>query len=274
MRSRVYHRSVNPPRRQGWRGRLYAAVLGSLLAIGLTGLRAYGLHRDLAEAQVQLASAVRTVEAKGLGLTAPDALRIAGHLGLADASLARIEATLADPTLGVFGLVPPAATQLDAARRLVHVARLITSRSVPLRHLLQGYAEAVGGQPGPERFAAIARLMAARSAELNDLLSAVDEAYRIVEGVPAGELMEPLRAVKNSLAPRLQEARQLIGGIRMAVRLLPSMVGVGGLRRYLVLALDNAEVRPVGGLIAAFATPSFRKRPAIISGRLCVRMSE
>jgi hypothetical protein len=42
-----------------------------------------------------------------------------------------------------------------------------------------------------------------------------------------------------------------------AAEIVPALLGVGGSDRYLLLTLDNAELRPIGGLIGAFATPRF-----------------
>jgi hypothetical protein len=59
------------------------------------------------------------------------------------------------------------------------------------------------------------------------------------------------------LVVRFDQARPAVAAARQAVAIMPSLFGVGGQKRYLVYALDNAELRPMGGLIAAFATPRF-----------------
>jgi hypothetical protein len=180
------------------------------------------------------------------------------RLAAADASLARAGAELdGDPLLAALRIVPPTARQLDAASALIRATRALSGQAPTLAALLEGYIAARDGSAGADRLAALARFAARSRPQIDDLAGAFTEADGIARGVPVDGLVEPLAKARTQLVDRLDQAGPLIAAARTGSSLLPSIMGVDGSRRYLVLALDNAEIRPIGGLIAAYATPEF-----------------
>jgi hypothetical protein len=238
---------------------LVAASVAVILIVGVVlAVRTIGLYQDLQRGRSMLTEAAALVEHAGFSITSEQARQVTDQLDEADRSLVRAADELdGDPILGALRVVPPVALQLDSASALVRAARALTSRRTAIDAVLDGYIGARDGVAGADRLAAFVRLVAQMRPQTDQLKAAFDEADRLVAGVPGDGLLEPLAAARAQIAKQLDDARPLVAAAETASSVLPSIMGVDGQRRYLVLALDNAEVRPIGGLIAAFATPAF-----------------
>jgi hypothetical protein len=233
-----------------------AAVL--VVVLGAFGARTLGLDRDLQDAQRALTDAGALVEEAGVSITSEQARQVVDRLAEADASLARAVAELdGDPIFGALRLLPPVAHQLDAAADLVAATRAITATGPAVWELLEGVITARDTGSGADRIAAFARLVARLGPQIDETAGAFRTAAGVARAVPADGLLEPISRARTQLTDRLDQVRPLVGAAETAGSVLPSIMGVDGRRRYLVLAPDNAEVRPIGGLIAAFATPVF-----------------
>lgn len=66
-------------------------------------------------------------------------------------------------------------------------------------------------------------------------------------------LLPPLDSIRTSLDQKLPEVADTIEQAQMVRSLLPGLLGFDGERRYLVLALNDAELLPGGGLVTAAA---------------------
>ncbi len=246
-------------RRHPWLGIGGFLLLVLLLLAAAAVARAFALRGDAATAMGHLEAAAATVEADGFELTADDAQQVGDEIARADTSLARVAAALeGDPVIVIVHWIPGLGGQVDHAATLVRAARLITSRHTDLQALMDDYVAAQAEGQGPERLAALARFVAHNEGRTHDLLAAFDEADRLVEATPTADLVGPLAQVRELMEKQIERARPLVAAWELAQDVVPSVFGVGGTKRYIVLALDNAEIRPVGGLIATFATPTFR----------------
>ena len=234
-----------------------AGVLALLVAaVGIA--RIAGLLQDLRQAEADLAHAVDIAETERFSITMAQAQEVAGLLASADVSLARAGAELdGDPLLGLFGSLPVTGRQLAAADTIVRAARELTRRHEEVNGLLTGFIAARDSGSGAGRIAALARFLVAGRPEIDALLGGFEAADGLVSGLPPDGLAGPIASVRSQLIARLGQARPLVAGTRVAETVVPSILGVGGARRYLVVALDNAEIRPVGGLIVAYGTPTF-----------------
>lgn len=230
----------------------------TLLGLVITCAHGFVLAGDLQDGRRQLLDAAQLAEAGGFALTSAQAAAIRADLDSGDAALDRAESALHDdPFIGWLRILPVLGQQITAADEMVAASRKLTSRHAEISTLLDEVITARDTGTGPARIALMARLLGSRQAEFKDLLTAFDEADRLVAGIPADGLLGPVASGRSLLLTRLEQARPLVAGAREAVTLIPALVGVGGEKRYLVLALDNAEIRPIGGLIGAFATPKF-----------------
>jgi uncharacterized protein DUF4012 len=238
-----------------------AAAVGLLLVLLVAALavRAYALYANAQEARSVAAAAVRSLSGVRWDLSREQARTIAAELARVDGSLAPLDAALeGDPAIVAVRPIPVVGSQIDHAAKLVHAARLLTSRHETLGSLLDQYVTARDTGRGLERIAALARFGAASRPQSAELAAAFREADKIVSGVPTEGLLPELGALRSSIDQELARLRPLVSAADAASSVLPSVMGVGGQKRYLVLAMDNAEVRPAGGLNAAFATPSLR----------------
>lgn len=228
------------------------------MGLGVTAVRGMVLVGDLQEGRARSLHALALAENGGFGITRSQAAEIGADLRSADAALARAEASLrGDPFIGWLRPLPIVGRQLSAADAMVEGARRLTVRHETVAVLLDGLVAARDAGGGAERLATLARLVGKRQADIEDVLTAFGDADRLVSQVSPEGLLGPVASARALLAERLEHVRPLVAGVRQAALLVPSITGVGTEKRYLVLALDNAEIRPIGGLIAAFATPRF-----------------
>lgn len=219
----------------------------------------YSLSRDIDQARGHLDAAVSAVQARGFALTAQDAALATSELAAADAILARAQGALrGDPLLLLLGALPVSGEQIGAVDAMVEAIREVTSRHEQAEGVLTGFIAARDGGGGANRIAAFARFTAAQNAQIDELLASIQEADRLVSELPVSGLLGPVANARSLLSTKLDQARPAVSAARQAVSILPSLLGVGGQKRYIVYALDNAEIRPIGGLIVAFATPRFR----------------
>ena len=218
----------------------------------------WSLYRTAEDAKARLELAVTTVQQAGFDLTTSQAETATRDLAEGDASLAQVQSALdGDPTVRLFRLVPAVDRQAQAADTLVRAVRLLTSRSAEVGSLLTAYVAARDGNQGLQRVAAFARLAATTRAQTDDVLAAFDASDRLISGLSPQGLLGPVASARDELVARLAAARPVVSAGAALDAVIPSIMGVGGQRRYFVLALDNAELRPIGGLIGAFATPTF-----------------
>ncbi|MDQ2942092.1 MAG: DUF4012 domain-containing protein [Candidatus Dormibacteraeota bacterium] len=236
------------------------SVVLAVLFVAAVALRGLALYTQARQVSAYLQDALAAVEEGGFEVTADQAQRAAGDIAKADASAAELASALAgDPVIAVARLVPGLGAQVDDAATLVRAGRLITSRHTAIRQLLQDYVEAQTSGQGRERLAAVVRFVAEHRDQTGELVAAFNEADNRVATTHEDSLMAPLAQVRRAMDRQIERARPLVDAWQLAQDVVPSAMGVGEPRRYIVFALDNAEVRPVGGLMAAFATPTFRK---------------
>lgn len=93
--------------------------------------------------------------------------------------------------------------------------------------------------------------------ELAPALDAADRSLsagrRDLAGIGAGDLVGPLQQSVRDLKAKIGSAQSAASSGAIAARLMPSMLGAGGARRYLLVVQNNAELRSTGGLPGAFA---------------------
>jgi uncharacterized protein DUF4012 len=237
-------------------------VVGVVLAVGvlliLTVVRGFTLYDDAMRGRTELEAAYSLVSSDGMAITAERASEVTAHLAAADTALSRAEGTLAgDPLIAWLRPLPVAGTQLDAVAGVLSATREITSRHEVVNSVMAEVINARDGKEGPERLAAIARLTVSARPQIDELLAAFERADGKVATIAEDGLLGPVAAARQLLADRFAQMRPIVAGGRSALDIVPTLMGIGGKSRYLVLALDNAEVRPIGGLIGAFATPTF-----------------
>jgi len=76
---------------------------------------------------------------------------------------------------------------------------------------------------------------------------------RDIDAIDVDQLLSPLRGPLRTFQEQIDDAESLAGTGATAARLLPTMLGIDGPQRYLLLFQNNAEIRSTGGLPGAFA---------------------
>jgi hypothetical protein len=236
-----------------------AAGLLLLLFLGALAVRAYAVYGQAQEARKVTAQAIKSLGGVSWNLTRADADRIAAELARVDRSLGPLDAALqGDPAVAIARPIPVLGTQVDAATKLVRAARLLTSRHEALGQLLDQYTAARDSSKGLERIAALVRFTAATREQSAELAAAFREADALVAATPREGLLPELTNLRSTVDGQVARLRPVVASADAASSIMPSALGVGGEKRYLVFAMDNAEVRGAGGLNAAFATPRLR----------------
>ena len=174
-----------------------------------------GADHRLAEAERRLARAWRRLQADPL------------------AALARRLPLTSEQVRAVDGLLAVAADGAAAGRLGISAAR--EYHAVRGQGPLSEKARAVLDRTRDPMAAAAARLdvMAARRQDLQGLA-----------------LLPPLEAALGEVDDGYQQAREAVGSYQDASAFLPQFLGFDGPRTYLVLAQNNAELLPTGGLIS------------------------
>jgi hypothetical protein len=214
---------------------------------------------DLQDGRARLTDALGIAESKGVALTRTDVAEIRRQLQAADSSLDRAARDLrSDPFLAWLRPIPILDRQFAAIDAMIGAADRLTSLHASFGDLLERVIAARDSGGGRERLAALARLAGEHRATVEGILGAFESADGLVRDIPDENLLGPVADARDVLAAHLDRLAPLMTAVRDGVAVVPSTLGIGGQKRYLVFALDNAEVRPVGGLIGAFATPRFR----------------
>jgi hypothetical protein len=243
-------------RRSRRRRAVLVAVALGIAVLAVTAARASMLVADLQEGRARLIGAFSTIERASIAVSVSDATQVTADLQAADDALGRArDAINGDPFIVWLRPLPVVGEQLRAIEAMVAGAMGLTGQSPAINDLMIDGITARDSADGALRLRAFARFAAEHQADIEDLVATYEEAHRLVSDVPQEALVGPLSDARTTLLGRLDQLRPIASGARQAVAILPSIMGIGGERRYLVLALDTAELRPVGGLITSFATP-------------------
>lgn len=97
--------------------------------------------------------------------------------------------------------------------------------------------------------------------EVRSLLEVADDRLAAAEGeikkVNVSNLPGFARGQFDQVQGKLGEARSAISKARVGTRLLPEIIGLNGARNYLLLFLNNTEIRPGGGFIGSYGIARF-----------------
>ena len=83
--------------------------------------------------------------------------------------------------------------------------------------------------------------------------AALTRARTELAGVDPTDLLAPLRRPVGTLTDLVVRAQEGAVSIDVAARLMPTMLGGRGTRRYLLVVQNNAEVRATGGIVGSYA---------------------
>lgn len=97
--------------------------------------------------------------------------------------------------------------------------------------------------------------------EVRGILEVADDRLAAAEGeikkVNPANLPGFARGQFDEVQEKLSEARASISRARVGTKLLPEIIGLNGARNYLLLFLNNTEIRPGGGFIGSYGVARF-----------------
>lgn len=231
-------------RRRPWVVAVLAVLALLVLAAGWLVFRGWQAGTALVHAE----QIVRDVRGN---LSDVDTLAIAERLPALEEDTARAHAATADPVWWVAGHLPvvgpnfaAVATVAAALDDVVRVARPTLDGVAAI-----GEAQALRGTDGRIDLTPIADAAPA----LARAASTVAAAQAAVAGIDTDRLVGRLAGPVVQLQDGLAEASGLLDGAALFSGLLPPMLGLDGPRTYLLLSLNNAELRSAGGIVGAVA---------------------
>lgn len=237
------------PRERARRGRriwLSAAALLALLAVLAAWVAIPVASR--------LNSAADVLAAPASELDEDDLSRVREDL---DAARARLDGVAAK----ILGILPVAGQNLSAARSVTKAAIPAVEAAVSLRDAVDTLVEAdlvTGGQVDTAAIASVADELRRQA----DALAGVEEA---ADDSLGGWLLPPLWDRVASLATTAEDLASTTAEAADVLEQVPSILGEDTGRRYLVLLLNNAELRGAGGILSGVGTMR------AIDGRLSLR---
>lgn len=146
--------------------------------------------------------------------------------------------------------LPGIGVDLAAVRTVAYVLDDLSHSALPAMVDLVGGVNLASFVPRGGRFDLTALQRAAPAVIAVD--TATRRAVEQIAAIPSADLLPPLRDGVAELADGLAQLATLTATAAKASVLLPSMLGAGGPRTYLVLLQNLAEARATGGLPGAF----------------------
>jgi hypothetical protein len=232
---------------------------GTLFLAVALGVHYRALYADVAEGRSLLLEARNILETGRLDVGEEDLVQAEDRLvragQLFDSAQRRMDR---DPFLKMAGLLPLASDQVNAGREMMSIGveaslagRLAVEAARDFNAVRTG-----GGGTLPEKSVVLLERARPEMDSLESRLAAIDEhRSRINEH----GLLPPLAAAVRELDEQRERAWELVQDYRRAQELVPSVLGFSGPRTYLVLAQNNAELLPTGGLISVYGLVTVRE---------------
>jgi hypothetical protein len=234
------------------------SALAVALALGLVGSRYYALYRDARAGRAALQEAQSLLRERGLDVSA-------GELATAESRLAEAEERFraawrrldGDGLAALGGRLPWLGDQLKAARELLvmgveagQVGRLGVDAA-------REYRKVRDQEAGP--LSSRARTIIDRT---KGPMTAVAENVKVIraqqESLSDGDLLPPLASAVRQARDNTAEVEELVRTYHDAADFLPQFLGFDRPRTYFVLAQNNAELLPTGGLISVYGFMALR----------------
>jgi hypothetical protein len=244
--------SITSPRRR--RRRLVSLTVAALavallVVLGLGGLSALGVRRDLQQGRDALSQGRSALLAGDAAAArddfgrAEDAFRSAAH------GSRSIGLTIAG-WIPFLGNTPDAIRAVsDAGLETADAAVGLTGAVADLPGGLGSLAPTTDGIP-IDRLAGLAEATA-RADEL------IGRALATLEAAPTGLVLSPVASARTDARDQLVTLHRQLHAGSLMLQKLPSFLGADGPRRYFFGASNPAELRGTGGLIGAYAILTF-----------------
>jgi hypothetical protein len=229
-----------------------------LLAVAL-GLHYRALYADVAQGRSLLLEAQDILESGRLDVGEEDLVQAEDRLIRAGQLFHSAQGRLdRDPFLKVAGLLPLASGQVNAGREMMGIGVEASLAGRLAVEAARDFNAVRTGEGGTLLEKSVVLLERARPEmdSLESRLAAIDEDRGRID---EHGLLPPLAAAVRELDKQRDRARELVQDYRRAQELVPSALGFSDPRTYLVLAQNNAELLPTGGLISVYGLITVRE---------------
>jgi hypothetical protein len=137
----------------------------------------------------------------------------------------------------------------DDVTRAANIALDLADRFVALRQQPGVTGQALLGE--------LVELMATSTAQIDEAAVLVSDARQWLAAIP-DDAQSEIRKARDVMRSSLERYAPLLDQLRDLDDVVPSIVGWGEPRRYLILAQDPAELRPTGGFVGTIGIANFR----------------
>jgi hypothetical protein len=236
-------------------GRLFLVVLGLVLALAaVEAYRARAILADVNAGRDDLRAGQNQLELKRLSATPEDLALARARFEDAGKKFSAAHSRLSDdPALKLARRLPWAGDQLRAAEALASIgeqASVIGGEGIDAADAFDGIrGQATGTLPEKSQlvFDAVDPHIAGIESRMADVNALRDQ-------IGDQSLLPPVRRALRELDARRRRLRDFLDTYHRARAFSPEFLGFNGQRTYLILAQNNAELLPTGGLVSVFGT--------------------
>ena len=236
---------------------MVGAVL--LLVVGAEGYRTYQTVRDVRDARLLLKTGQARIETKRLDATDTDLALARNEFSQAGNHFSAANGRLShDPFVIVGKHLPLVGGQLDAALSFAGIgedASAIGVEGVDAASAFQS-AKSQGDGTLPEKTQQIFTDVEPYMDEIEQRVATVDAERADLAG---RSLLPPLRDAVTELDSRRARLQEFLDTYQRSRDFAPQFLGFDGPKTYLILAQNNAEMLPTGGLVTVVGTMTLNK---------------
>lgn len=155
-----------------------------------------------------------------------------------------------DPLWRVTSRLPYAGRTLRTGAGIARAVDVLAARALPDLHRASTELEPARLRPGGNRVDL--RRLSAAEPSLASALSLLDAQLRYVDDLPRSLVLPRVFHARSELRGQLTDLRRSVAAGHDVAAIGPAMLGGSGRRRYLVMFLNNAEMRGSGGFFGAY----------------------
>lgn len=234
-------------------GRLLLVVAALLvLAAGYEAYRGWRVVRDVSDARALLRSGQNRLEAKRLDATPDDLAASRSDFDAAGTKFSSVRRQVdGDPILKVARRLPLIGGQVSSAQAMARIGEQAAAIGEQGVEAAEAFDTVRAQQNGtlPEKSVQVFDQANPHVDNIELRLADVDAQRKSIGG---RSLLPPLRLAVRELDQRRQRLRDFLDTYQRAREFSPEFLGFNGPRTYLVLAQNNAELLPTGGLVSVF----------------------
>lgn len=241
-------------------GRVLLIVAAALLlVVAVEGYRAYATMRDVRDARLLLKTGQARIESKRLDATDTDLALARGEFSRAGDRFTSARARLQrDPFVFVGKHLPLVGGQLDAALSFAGIGEDAAAIGVEGVDAASAFdtARKQGDGTLPEKTQQIFTDVEPFMRQIVARVATVDAERASLSG---RSLLPPLRDAVTELDGRRARLQEFLDTYQRSRDFAPEFLGFDGPKTYLILAQNNAEMLPTGGLVTVVGTMTLNK---------------